>query len=440
MVKPWMTALDWSKQPSQVRRWAARRSAVQVPIGSPHQATSPACGSTKPPSTQADHWTASARPTDGPAVTTEPEQAIPTEVETCRVPMPQEWRELLGRPAGAEGEPYALLIAASADGHRFDAQYGGAEPGQPSPVVFLWTHPDGSSHVVMDLGESPGTQVFAGDFDGRYVAFSVYEHAEIVASPWVGYVYDVQNPGQPPKEFARSTEGTYPDGSVGALPLMSPLVQDGTVYWVAFEPLDESGYDRTLFSYDIADDSVRPVATGEFETPHFFRDSILTISLSGDRAQSSIVQIPVGETAVDLSDQMGAGSLISHIAASGESLAWIAENQVFLLEPGARGPVSLVGPDGTFGTESVHEPATIDMNDELVIFYAENSHDTVQQYVFDRRSNSYFSNEDVTGASADFAVDSGVVSLHHTDEQGNRLVGRPVVAAMDDLPPLPTCS
>lgn len=75
-----------------------------------------------------------------------------------------------------------------------------------------------------------------------------------------------------------------------------------------------------------------------------------------------------------------------------------------------------------------------------MLFYAENAQGPVQQYVFDRRSGSYLSNEDLEGASADFAADEGTLSLHHTDPSGGTLVGRPVLAPMADLPPLPTCS
>lgn len=352
--------------------------------------------------------------------------------------MPAEWGEQLQRPDEAEDEPYAILIAASTD-DRFDAQYGYAEPGEASPVLFLWTQSDGSSSVVLDLRDSPGTQVFAGDFDGRYVAFSVYNSAEIFASPWVGYVYDVQTPG-PPQEFARSTEEAYPDGTVGALPLMSPLVRDGTVYWVAFDPLLGDSSERTLFSYDVVEDTTRPLATGKFDTPHFFDDSILAVSMSDDRAEASIVQIPLNDHVEPLPDQLAGQSRISHLAASGDTLAWIADGQVFILDSGASDMVTLVGADGTFGSEVLQEPGAIDANDEVILFYAKNSHDALQQYIYDRRSGSYFSNEDLDGASADFGADAELISLHHTDKQGNRLLGRPVVAAMEDLPPLPSCS
>lgn len=384
----------------------------------------------------------------GPAVgdreeatrTTRPDRTAAAKVETCRVRMPETWRKRLQLPEERAGESYATLIAADADGNRFDAQYGEAQPGEPSPVLFLWTRNDGASRIVMDLRESVGQQVFAGDFDGRYLAFSIYENSELFSSPWVGYVWDMQNP-EPPREFARSTAETYSDGTPGSLPLMYPLIRDGTVYWVAYDPTDHDNSDRTLFAYDIADDSTRPVATGKFNTPHFLGDSILSISQSDDGNESSIVQVPLDAQAPGplLADEITRWAGVKELAASGKSMAWIAENQIFLLASEYGQVVTLVGPDGTFGDEKLHEPATIDLNDDAVLFYARNSDDSVQQYVFDRRSKSFFSNEDLEGASADFAADENLLSLHHTNAAGSKLVGRPILAPMNDLPPLPAC-
>lgn len=115
---------------------------------------------------------------------------------------------------------------------------------------------------------------------------------------------------------------------------MYPLVRDGTVYWVAYAPDGDGTSDRTLFAHDIADEASKALATGTFNRPHLLGDSIVTISLSDDGRESAVVQVPLDDDPTLLLDEITDAAGITDLAASGDSVAWITGEEVFLLESG----------------------------------------------------------------------------------------------------------
>lgn len=351
--------------------------------------------------------------------------------------MPDPWQRRLRLDPEA-GPEYWSLITADVAGNRFD-QFDEAAEGEPSRVTLQWTRPDGSSDVVVDLTGRPGSQVLGASFDGRYLAFSVYEDNAIFTSPWIGYVWD-SHASQKPREFARSTDARYPDGTIGALPLMFPLMRDGIVYWVGFTPLDGGGTDRTLYSYDVVEGAKTALSRGKFNTPMFLRDSIITISLSDDRKRSAVAVVPLGSQAPTLPPELTNSHGIGEIAAGGTSVAWIADDQLLVDDVSdADAPIVLVDAGGWFGSERLTSLSAPQVSDQLVLFYATNSQGQTHEYVFDRSSSSYFTNEDLPGGSADVDLFPGSVALHHTDAQGDRLIGRAVLSPISELPPLPEC-
>lgn len=403
-----------------------------------------ACSPTAPvshsPTSVADvaNETSKARP--GSGVTDETDDSGPTTQgippvadpgRWCEVQLPQTWRDALSAPRGADQDLFASLETVHADGSRVDALYLNTDEG----VVLLWTSPSGEQVEVMDLSDTPGQQVLGASFDGRYLAFSVYESEELFSSPWTAFIWDSLERGEA-TQIGSSPREDYPDGAPGAMPLMYPLMNAGIAYWVQSDPTEEERDFRALKSYDVGTGHTETLARGSFDKPRLFGDSLLLGSWPQD-GQVKVLQVPIGAAVPEVPAELVAAEGLSEFVASGESLAWVtSQSTVHLYDPDRAGVEMITGP-GTAMSEQVWEVGTLTLNDDVLTLYGQDSESEYQQYVYDSRSGSFTSHAPL--GSSDFHAYPGHLALHHTDAQDKHLEGRAVVLPMDEVPPLPDC-
>ncbi|WP_256855772.1 hypothetical protein [Ornithinimicrobium cryptoxanthini] len=302
-------------------------------------------------------------------------------------------------------------------------------------VVLVWTSANGEQVEVMDLSDTPGQQVVGASFDGRYLAFSVYENEELFSSPWTGFIWDSVERGEA-TQIAASPREDYPDGAPGALPLMYPLMNDGIAYWLESDPTEEERDFRALKSYDVGTGQTETLARGPFDKPRLFGDSLLVGSWPSE-GRAQVIQVPIGANVPDLPAELLASEGLSEFVASGESLAWVtSRSTVFLYDPD-RGAVETITGPGTAMAGQVWEVGTLTLNGDVLTLYGQDSEHEFHQYVYDSRSGSFTSPAPL--GSSDFHAHPGHLSLHHADAQEERLEGRAVVLPIDEVPPLPDC-
>lgn len=351
----------------------------------------------------------------------------------CEVQLPQEWREALSPPPEAGQEIFATLLTVHEDGSRAEARYLDGVEG----VVLMWTSASGEQVEVMDLSGTPGQQVLGASFDGRYLAFSVYENEELSSSPWAGFVWDSVERGKA-TQIAASPRGDYPDGAPGAMPLMYPLMSDGIAYWVESDPTDEERDFRALKSYDVGTDQTETLLRGPFDKPRLFGDSLLVGSWPHD-GQGHVVQVPTGAGAMpEIPADLLAADGLSEFVASGESVAWVTTRSIVHLYDPDRGDVATITGPGTGLANKVWEVGTLTLNADVLTLYGQDSGSEFHQYVYDSRSGSLTSHTSL--GSSDFHAYPGHLALHHTGGQDEHLEGRAVVQPMDVVPALPGCA
>jgi hypothetical protein len=351
--------------------------------------------------------------------------------QMCEVQLPQTWRDALSAPRLADRDLFATLLTVHDDGSRAEALYLDADDG----VILIWTSATGEQVEVMDLSDTPGQQVLGASFDGRYLAFSVYESEELFSSPWTGFVWDSVERGEA-TQIAASPREDYPDGAPGAMPLMYPLMNDGVAYWVQSDPTEEERDFRALKSYDVGTRQTETLTRGPFDKPKLFGDSLLVGSWPQD-GQAHVLQIPIGAAVPEVPGELLAAQGLSEFAAGGDSLAWVTtQSTVHLYDPDRGGVETITGP-GTAMAEQVGEVGTLTLNGDVLTLYGKDSESEYHQYVYDTRSESFTSHAPL--GSSDFHAYPGHLALHHTDAQDNHLEGRAVVLPMDEVPPLPGC-
>ena len=288
----------------------------------------------------------------------------------------------------------------------------------------------------MDLSGTPGQQVLGASFDGRYLAFSVYENEELSSSPWRAFIWDSVERGAP-TQIAASPSAAYPDGAPGAMPLMYPLMFDGVAYWVESDPTQEERDYRALKRYEVDTDRNETLARGPFDKPQLFGDSLLVGSWPHD-GQGHVVQVPIGGAAPEVPADLVAAEGLSEFVASGESVAWVTTRSIVHLYDPDRGDVATITGPGTGLANKVWEVGTLTLNAEVLTLYGQDSGSEFHQYVYDSRSGSLTSHTSL--GSSDFHAYPGHLALHHTDTQDEHLEGRAVVQPMDAVPPLPGCA
>lgn len=299
----------------------------------------------------------------------------------------------------------------------------------------MWTSPSGEQVEVMDLSASPGQQVLGASFDGRYLAFSVYESEDLFSSPWVGFVWDSVERDDA-MQIAASPREAYPDGAPAAMPLMYPLMHDGVAYWVQSDPTEEERDFRALKGFEVSTGRTETLARGPFDKPKLFGDSLLVGSWPQD-GQAHVLQVPIGTHVPEVPAELLAAQGLSEFAVGGDSLAWVTtQSTVHLYDPDRGGVEPITGP-GTAMAEQVWEVGTLTLNDDVLTLYGQDSESEYHQYVYDTRSGSFTSHAPL--GSSDFHAYPGHLALHHTDAQDKHLEGRAVVQPMDEVPPLPAC-
>lgn len=298
----------------------------------------------------------------------------------------------------------------------------------------MWTSANGEQVEVMDLSDTPGQQVLGASFDGRYLAFSVYENDELFSSPWTGFIWDSLERGEA-KQISASPREDYPDGAPGAMPLMYPLMNDGIAYWVQSDPTEEERDFRALKSFDVGTGQTETLARGPFDKPRLFGDSLL-VGAWPYEGQAQVLQVPIGAAVPDVPAELLATEGLSEFVAGGDSLAWVTNQSTVHVYDADRGVETITGP-GTALAGQVWEVGTLTLNGDVLTLYGQDSESEYHQYVYDSRSGSFTSSAPL-GAS-DFHAYPGHLALHHTDAQDKQLEGHAVVLRMDEVPPLPGC-
>lgn len=369
-----------------------------------------------------------------PSASTIPPVSPPAEVnEICVVDMPESWRERMPSPEPLSTPQERSIELITEDGGTVEFVAGS------SPRIEWTPAGAGKSTVVQVLEGEPEAQILSIDFDGRYLAYSITWSYWLFESPWTIYLWDTLEGGGPVK-LADSPTENYPDGTAGSAPMISVIVIDGTVAWVAHDPTDDDPYSRSVFTYDAAADATSVLARGGYGPVYRIENTLLT---SATDQESSDVRwhtfALTDEPPVILPSLFTDSREISTIASSRDWLVWQeGESRLWLWHRGDLEPALLID-----GRTPAGEPLTgmdaYSINERFLTLRVQDERAIPYPVVLDLKSMSWTTIPDDL-PDGEFDTFPGLLKAWYYSDNDGTGGSAPVFTPNDDLPPLPTCA
>ncbi|MDO5502786.1 MAG: hypothetical protein Q4G67_06380 [Actinomycetia bacterium] len=312
-----------------------------------------------------------------------------------------------------------------------------------SPVPELIWHASGSTSdiVVQRFDGKPEAWPMAVDYDGRFLTYAMTWSYSVFESPWSIFVWDTTRKKDEPQLVATSPQGEYPDGTSGTQPLVEPIVYDGELAWVAFDPTPSNPYSRSLFSYNVASGRTHVLRTGDFGGVKRFRNTAI---LSTSHPASSVVSWSLvaldGGAPAKLPEEFIADRQGGWFAVSSDGLAWVeGDGHLWAwLEDDAQARHLLDGrsPHG----ERIWAIDAVSMNERFLTFRAADEGGYPQPYVVDMRTMGAARMPDGSPDGEFKAVRGGLEVWFYSDDKDESAGTERVIIPNGDLPPLPGCS
>jgi hypothetical protein len=246
-----------------------------------------------------------ALPSDtAPVSTTAVASPAPGRDHFCRVGLPGSWQTALTGGAIPHAADEMLVVkAVSADGSSVfaDSRQGGVRE-------LVWLH-RGQRTVVTRLPDTDH-EVFGAAFDGRWLAFSVWDEP-VLESPWTMYAWDSQAGGVP-RQLGRTEVGGEP----------YPLVYNGHAFWTLSVAEQRSEVHMT----DLAKGQDRVLDTGRDDYPFRYGSLIVWTQRTASAVQLKAASITTGEPAalpVELQEPL---SVPLFVNGDGDTYVWVGDN------------------------------------------------------------------------------------------------------------------
>lgn len=382
---------------------------------------------------------------DSPRAVSGDARALPAAQETCLVEMPDEWLELMPSTEPLT-EPVDRLAQLVTD--EGGVAYFAGIDGRGVPRLE-WTAP-GSDEVVVvaSFPDQPEAQAMSLDFDGRYLVYAMTWSYSIFDSPWTIYVWDSQSGGDP-IEIAESLDGNYPDGSAGSMPLIAVHAYEGVAAWVARDPTSEEPFSRSLFAYDIANETTEVLARDEFSSGTRIENTVI-VPVKTPRSEDVTWQVhPLDEQpAITLPDEFTESRTAIYVAASSAGIAWtegvntedgfFEDSRVWFWPKGADESLLLL--DGAQPTgDRLGGSDALTMNDRLLSLRLETTTVGIRSHVYDVKSGSWTTIR-AGLPDGEFTAQPGALQFHYYSNNDGTGGSPYVVIPNQDLPPLPGCT
>lgn len=364
--------------------------------------------------------------------------------------MPDEWLELMPSTEPLT-EPVDRLAQLVTD--EGGVAYFAGIDGRGVPRLE-WTAP-GSDEVVVvaSFPDQPEAQAMSLDFDGRYLVYAMTWSYSMFDSPWTIYVWDSQSGGDP-IEIAESLDGNYPDGSAGSMPLIAVHAYEGVAAWVARDPTSEEPFSRSLFAYDIANETTEVLARDEFSSGTRIENTVI-VPVKTPRSEDVTWQVhPLNEQpAITLPDEFTESRTAIYVAASSAGIIWneginteeMGEDgdhwkggKLWFWPKGADASILLLEetlPGGGPGRAA----DALTMNDRFLSLRLETTTVGIRSHVYDLKSESWTAIREGL-PDGEFTAQPGALQFHYYSNNDGTGGSPYVVIPNQDLPPLPACT